>query len=88
MLKPETRVNARRDREAVTVNGWLFENRIRRVGKGASASCPPCRCKMQMVGTLALCPPYDCRHPPSGLAFGEPDDRLQRVIQYSRDVCD
>jgi hypothetical protein len=29
-----------------------------------------------------------CRHPPPGLAFGEPDDRLRRVIQYSRDVCD
>jgi hypothetical protein len=26
-----------------------------------------------------------CRHhPPPGLASGEPDDRLQRVIQYSR----
>ena len=24
-----------------------------------------------------------CRHPPPGLAFGEPDDRLQRVIQYA-----
>ena len=27
--------------------------------------------------------PSGCHHPPSGLAFGEPDDRLQRVIQYS-----
>jgi hypothetical protein len=27
-------------------------------------------------------------HPPPGLAFGEPDDRLQRVIQYSREVDD
>jgi hypothetical protein len=24
-----------------------------------------------------------CHHPPPGLAFGEPDDRLQRVIQYA-----
>ena len=29
------------------------------------------------------------RHrPPPGLAFGEPDDRLQRAIQYSRDADD
>jgi hypothetical protein len=27
-------------------------------------------------------------HPPPGLAFGEPDDRLQRMIQYPRDACD
>jgi len=28
-----------------------------------------------------------CRHaPPPGLAFGEPDDRLQRGIQYSAAV--
>ncbi|WP_315728877.1 MULTISPECIES: hypothetical protein [unclassified Bradyrhizobium] len=26
-----------------------------------------------------------CHHPPPGLASGEPDDRLQRMIQYSRD---
>ena len=31
---------------------------------------------------------FGCHHPPPGLAFGEPDDRLQRVIQYSRDVSD
>jgi hypothetical protein len=24
-----------------------------------------------------------CHHPPTGLAFGEPDDRLQRMIQYA-----
>jgi hypothetical protein len=28
----------------------------------------------------------NCHRPPPGLAFGEPDDRLQRMIQYSRDV--
>src|ERR1700704_2134496 len=29
-------------------------------------------------------PLYGCRHaPPPGLAFGEPDDRLQRGIQYA-----
>src|SRR5215212_10275047 len=27
-------------------------------------------------------------HPPPGLAFGEPDDRLRRVIRYSRGACD
>jgi hypothetical protein len=26
------------------------------------------------------------RHPPPGLAFGEPDDRLRRVIQYAAAV--
>src|SRR5258705_1530229 len=25
----------------------------------------------------------DCHHPPTGLASGEPHDRLQRMIQYS-----
>jgi hypothetical protein len=29
-----------------------------------------------------------CHRPPPGLAFGEPDDRLQRAIQYSRDASD
>jgi hypothetical protein len=27
-----------------------------------------------------------CHHPPPGPAFGRPDDRLKRVIQYSRDI--
>jgi hypothetical protein len=33
---------------------------------------------------LRVCEPrrlLNCHHPPPGLAFGEPDDRLQRVIQ-------
>src|SRR5260370_6982227 len=28
----------------------------------------------------------DCHTPPPGLAFGEPDDRLQRGIQYALSV--
>ena len=31
----------------------------------------------------ALRPSYDRHTPPPGLAFGEPDDRLQRSIQYA-----
>jgi len=29
---------------------------------------------------------FRCHAPPPGLAFGEPDDRLQRGIQHSRDA--
>src|ERR1700722_20577938 len=29
-----------------------------------------------------------CHHPPTGPALGRPDDRLRRVIQYSRDAGD
>ena len=32
--------------------------------------------------------PSDCHHPPTGPAFGRPDDRLRRVTQYSRDIND
>jgi hypothetical protein len=35
-----------------------------------------------------ICHALSRRHPPPGLGFGEPDDRLQRVIQYSRDASD
>src|SRR5258708_14634189 len=28
---------------------------------------------------------HRCHRPPPGLAFGEPDDKLRRAIQYSRD---
>ena len=40
----------------------------------------------QAVLTLdykAVIPPDDCHTPPPGLAFGEPDDRLLRGIQYA-----
>jgi hypothetical protein len=40
------------------------------------------------IGKLRLRLAFSCHHPPPGLAFGEPDDRLQRVIQYPRDVSD
>ena len=49
LLKREVQVkpaqNLRREREVLSVNDVPFENRIRRVGKGASAPCPPCRSK-------------------------------------------
>jgi len=34
------------------------EAQLRRVGKGATAPCPPFSTVLVMVGTLALCPPY------------------------------
>jgi hypothetical protein len=33
-------------------------------------------------------PALNCHHPPPGLAFGEPEDRLQRVIRYSTSFRD
>jgi hypothetical protein len=35
------------------------------------------------VTSLAVITRFGCHHPPPGLAFGEPDDRLQRAIQYA-----
>jgi hypothetical protein len=32
---------------------------------------------------IFVVPVFFRHHPPPGLAFGEPDDRLQRVIQYA-----
>src|ERR1700675_211538 len=37
---------------------------------------------------LSLSHPTSRRHPPPGPAFGRPDDRLLRVIQYSRAASD
>src|SRR3984893_1458908 len=36
---------------------------------------------------LSLSHPTSRHHPPPGPAFGRPDDRLLRVIQYSRGAC-
>jgi hypothetical protein len=49
--------------------------------------------KMDCFAPLAMtvdgaCHTFTRHHPPPGLAFGEPDDRLRRVIQYSRGAAD
>jgi hypothetical protein len=38
---------------------------------------------MGLSAELACNVTFCCHHPPPGLAIGEPDDKLQRVIQYS-----
>src|SRR5712671_5603274 len=37
------------------------------------------------TAVIARAHTHRCHRPPPGLAFGEPDDRLLRAIQYSRD---
>src|SRR5258706_613624 len=66
----------------------------RRPALEAGGQRPTARCALgrKRVWTIVLAalprhqggPKLGCRHPPPGLAVGEPDDWLQRVIQYSR----
>jgi hypothetical protein len=48
--------------------GWLGR-RNRRVGKARKRSCPPCRIRQEMVGTLALAHTYALRTHLSGASF-------------------
>jgi hypothetical protein len=36
-----------------------------------------------IAGLAKACRNFGRHHPPTGLAFGEPDDRLRRMIQYA-----
>ena len=67
--------------------GWNRSSGVAPKGCGpASGLAPsrrPLRGLLRVGGTGARCSRCGRRTPPPGLAFGEPDDRLQRGIQYA-----